>query len=186
MRPGVRRRLGRRRPAEERIGGLDAAQEVHGLGHDGIVPHRALLRSRRPEFHPRDFLPEQAVDGVVDVVEHRAGHAEALLAHGGHHFGMDARARVGARRYSARLRRVRQLIEVGGGHLRPSRVVHTGKQYGRHRDIHRKNRVAASAPHTCAAMNPGASLGRMPAKVSVMLRAMVTAGLAKDVDAVNQ
>jgi len=35
-------------------------------------------------------------------------------------------------------------------------------------------------------MNPGASAGRMPVNVSVRLRAIVTAGLAKDVDAVNQ
>ena len=35
-------------------------------------------------------------------------------------------------------------------------------------------------------MKPGASAGRMPAKVSVSDRATVTAGFAKDVEAVNQ
>jgi len=35
-------------------------------------------------------------------------------------------------------------------------------------------------------MNPGASMGRMPAKVSLAARASVTAGLAKDVEDVNQ
>ena len=35
-------------------------------------------------------------------------------------------------------------------------------------------------------MKPGASAGRMPAKVSVVARASVTAGLANDVEAVNQ
>jgi hypothetical protein len=35
-------------------------------------------------------------------------------------------------------------------------------------------------------MNAGASAGRIPAKVSVAERASVTAGLANDVDAVNQ
>ena len=35
-------------------------------------------------------------------------------------------------------------------------------------------------------MNPEASAGRMPAKVSVADRASVTAGLANDVEAVNQ
>ena len=35
-------------------------------------------------------------------------------------------------------------------------------------------------------MNAGASAGRMPAKVSLAARASVTAGLAKDVEAVNQ
>ena len=39
---------------------------------------------------------------------------------------------------------------------------------------------------SCATMKPGASTGRMPAKVSVSDRAMVTAGLAKEVEAVNQ
>jgi len=35
-------------------------------------------------------------------------------------------------------------------------------------------------------MKTGASAGRMPAKVSLAARAMVTAGLANEVDAVNQ
>jgi len=35
-------------------------------------------------------------------------------------------------------------------------------------------------------MNHGASMGRIPENVSVRLRAMATAGLAKLVDAVNQ
>ncbi len=35
-------------------------------------------------------------------------------------------------------------------------------------------------------MNPGASAGRIPANVSVAERASVTAGLANDVEAVNQ
>jgi hypothetical protein len=35
-------------------------------------------------------------------------------------------------------------------------------------------------------MKPGASQGAIPEKVGVRLRANVTAGLAKDVEAVNQ
>ena len=50
----------------------------------------------------------------------------------------------------------------------------------------RNRSVAAAAPTTCAAMKPGTSAGRMPANVSVAARASVTAGLANDVDAVNQ
>src|SRR5258708_5245644 len=50
----------------------------------------------------------------------------------------------------------------------------------------RKARVAATAPASCAAMNPGVSTGRIPAKVSLAARASVTAGLANEVDAVNQ
>lgn len=44
------------------------------------------------------------------------------------------------------------------------------------------NHVAANAPSSCAAMKPGASAGRMPAKVSLRARAIVTAGLANEVE----
>src|SRR5262249_51190992 len=50
----------------------------------------------------------------------------------------------------------------------------------------RNNAVAAAAPTSCAAMKPGTSAGLMPANVSVSARAIVTAGFANDVDAVNQ
>lgn len=51
---------------------------------------------------------------------------------------------------------------------------------------HRKSSVAAIAPASCATMNPGASAGRMPANVSDAARASVTAGLANEVEDVNQ
>jgi hypothetical protein len=57
---------------------------------------------------------------------------------------------------------------------------------GRAGTSQRKSAVAATPPTICATMNAGASLGRMPANVSVIARAIVTAGFAKDVDAVNQ
>ena len=44
----------------------------------------------------------------------------------------------------------------------------------------------AKAPASCAATNIGTPEGAMPAKVSLRDRAIVTAGFAKDVDAVNQ
>ena len=46
--------------------------------------------------------------------------------------------------------------------------------------------VAASAPMSCATMKAGTPPGEMPANVSDSDRAIVTAGFAKDVDAVNQ
>jgi hypothetical protein len=49
-----------------------------------------------------------------------------------------------------------------------------------------KSSVAANAPASCAAMNPATSVGLIPANVLLADRARVTAGLAKDVDAVNQ
>ena len=51
---------------------------------------------------------------------------------------------------------------------------------------HPNSSAAESAPSSCAARNTGTSTGRMPAKVPVIARANVTAGLANDVDAVNQ
>ena len=51
---------------------------------------------------------------------------------------------------------------------------------------HANRRVAASAPAICASMKPGTSTARIPANVSVMDRATVTAGFANEVDAVNQ
>lgn len=41
-------------------------------------------------------------------------------------------------------------------------------------------------PATCPAMNSGTDAGAIPANESVRLRAAVTAGLAKEVEAVNQ
>src|SRR5947209_872153 len=52
--------------------------------------------------------------------------------------------------------------------------------------IQPKMNVAAMDAMIWIAMNGGTSTGRMPAKVSLRLRAIVTAGLANDVDAVNQ
>src|ERR1700754_2544648 len=48
------------------------------------------------------------------------------------------------------------------------------------------NASATTAPTNSAAMKPGRSTGRMPEKVLLSERAMATAGLAKDVEAVNQ
>ena len=45
---------------------------------------------------------------------------------------------------------------------------------------------AATAPASWAAMKAGTFCGAMPANVSLRLRAMVTAGLANEVEAVNQ
>src|SRR5262245_52108955 len=50
----------------------------------------------------------------------------------------------------------------------------------------RKRYAAASAPSSSATRKPGTSRGAIPANVSLSARAMVTAGLAKDVDEVNQ
>ena len=46
--------------------------------------------------------------------------------------------------------------------------------------------TGTAAANSSAPMKPGMSAGRMPVKESVRLRARVTAGLAKDVDEVNQ
>lgn len=46
--------------------------------------------------------------------------------------------------------------------------------------------MAINAPMSCAMIKKGISAGAMPAKLSEMLLAIVTAGLAKLVEAVNQ
>jgi len=49
-----------------------------------------------------------------------------------------------------------------------------------------KMSVAAKLPATCAIRKNGTSAGRIPENVLESDRAIVTAGFAKDVDAVNQ
>src|SRR4029434_7313063 len=54
-------------------------------------------------------------------------------------------------------------------------------------DISQRVRAtAAPAPRISATINPGASAGWIPANVSLNERATVTAGFAKEVEAVNQ
>src|SRR6266404_5863897 len=50
----------------------------------------------------------------------------------------------------------------------------------------RNNTTAVMAPANCVTTKAGASTVRMPAKVLVNVRARVTAGLANEVEAVNQ
>jgi hypothetical protein len=52
--------------------------------------------------------------------------------------------------------------------------------------IQRNDTVAAMPPRNWASTNQGTSRGLIPAKVSLKHRAIVTAGFANDVDAVNQ
>ena len=61
-----------------------------------------------------------------------------------------------------------------------------GRYAARSRWSQAKNAVASNAPTIWARMKAGASAGRMPEKVSVKARATVTAGLANEVDEVNQ
>ena len=51
---------------------------------------------------------------------------------------------------------------------------------------HWNSNAAFVAPHICARINIGASIARIPVKVSVSAQAIVSAGLANDVDDVNQ
>ena len=54
------------------------------------------------------------------------------------------------------------------------------------RQSHLPRSTAASIPINCATINAGTPVGSIPAKVSDSDLANVTAGFAKDVDAVNQ
>lgn len=53
-------------------------------------------------------------------------------------------------------------------------------------DSHCIRAIAVSAPAVCATRKGSTWAGAIPAKVFVRARAIVTAGLAKDVEAVNQ
>src|SRR5437763_17049173 len=57
---------------------------------------------------------------------------------------------------------------------------------GRVGTSHRNKAVAHAAPKSCTITNPGTSANRIPANVSLAARATVTAGLANEVEAVNQ
>jgi MFS family permease len=79
------------------------------------------------------------------------------------------------------------LATFGTGFLmRPLGAIMLGAYVGRLGTSQPKRNVALKAPASCATMNSGASAGRIPANVSDNDLAMVTAGLANDVDAVNQ
>jgi hypothetical protein len=54
------------------------------------------------------------------------------------------------------------------------------------RHSHRARSTAASMPANCARINAAAPAGAIPANVSEIERAMVTAGFANEVEAVNQ
>jgi hypothetical protein len=74
-------------------------------------------------------------------------------------------------------------VDIGGrAAARANRTLHADDGWKRQP----KSTVAAAVAIICAAMNAGAETGAMPAKVLDRVRAIVTAGLAKDVDAVNQ
>src|SRR2546422_10900834 len=53
-------------------------------------------------------------------------------------------------------------------------------------ESHRKSSVAAPAPTSWATMKTGTSAGAMPANVSLLARASVTAGFANDGEAGDQ
>jgi len=62
----------------------------------------------------------------------------------------------------------------------------TREAHGDSRNSQGNSRAAANIASSCAVMKPGADEGAIPAKLSLNMRATVTAGLAKEVEAVNQ
>jgi alpha-galactosidase len=165
---------------------------------------RALLAAAHGDQELR-----AASELVGQLLRLSLGEVDAHLAHGLQHLGVNFGAGVGAGGEGARPGGVGQRVEPGGRHLRAAGVVNAREDdrihgvhdssssersrsttrsatLGRAGTSQRKRAVAAAAPATWAMMNPGASAGRMPAKVSLAARASVTAGLANDVDDVNQ
>src|SRR5207237_328561 len=121
----------------------------------------------------------------------RRREVEADFAHRRDDLRVNALAGLGAGGRRAGPLRVGEGVEEGGRHLRAARRVDARED---HRDAHgcsagmshREKAVAAPAPASWETTNPGTSAGRIPANVSVAERASVTAGFAKEVEAVNQ
>lgn len=75
---------------------------------------------------------------------------------------------------------------IAGLYLAPRGTITSCAAAGKVGTSHQNKTVAANAPKAWAATNAGTSAGRMPANVLGNARAMVSAGFAKDVEAVNQ
>lgn len=98
---------------------------------------------------------------------------------------------LGARGHRPRFIGICHHVEPARRHLRTTRTVHTREDHLLHAAClagitHRLKRMAAPIATNCAAIKPGTSEGRIPAKVSLKARASVTAGFAKEVEEVNQ
>jgi hypothetical protein len=130
---------------------------------------------------------EWLVPEFVHVFRTLAGDVDPDLMHDSDGFGEHG-GRLGARAFDVEFV-AGVMPQKSHGHLAARRITSAENQYAKFVHscaIQRKRAVAQTAPTICAAMNAGASCARMPEKVSDTVRASVTAGLAKDVDAVNQ
>src|SRR5258706_12700218 len=81
-----------------------------------------------------------------------------------------------------------RLTEQGGGRrpLPHRSASGRGSAFGVSSNSQRARTHASPAPASCAALEAGASIHRIPPKLSGKLRAVVTAGFANEVDAGNQ
>src|SRR5215470_15056267 len=117
---------------------------------------------------------------------------KTLLDDRSHHLTM-SRDRICAPNNSARVRsaagaclgtQIDEVIAIPAFYCAGNRCASSCRDGSPTSQKHTKS--AAIAPTICAAMNGMTSNGRMPAKVLDSARAIVTAGLANEVDAVNQ
>ena len=132
----------------------------------------------------------------LDRADHALHFARVLFRHEHRDIGEKMRMRFDHRSFDARRAKpgIEPLLQRGqvGAHAFAFAVETVGEPDGVSHaaafcSASRRNSIApTTAPASCAAMNPGASAGRMPAKLSVSERPSVIAGFAKEVEAVNQ
>src|SRR5829696_2996981 len=144
----------------------------------------------------RDHVIKFLIDKLINRLRAVLGNINADIAHRRNRLGSNTTRRHAGTCYIKHF--PRHLAQQTFRHLATCRVSGAKKQnplslthvdflpYDSRESNHRNNAVAAAAPPIWAMIKAGASTGLIPAKVSVTERASVTAGFAKDVEAVNQ
>lgn len=141
------------------------------LGRHGSIASLA----DNPDAPPTDYVSPEAIGDAEDAV------IGALM-----YVGAMAAARWSLPAVRSQRSSLAGFFACRAPRPRPSRrgeAGHVGSALG---TITAQAIHAASPPANCPATKPGASRGRTPANVSLIERAMVIAGLAKDVLAVHQ
>lgn len=174
--------------------------------------HRALLAAAHRDEH-RGFVDQVA--GEERGGGSRRAQVDADFVHSLDDDGMNVRGGLRASSDGSGFGRVNERIEPGRSHLRTACTVHACKDHVFHDGVLSIDgealetsdaigellgaawlvvgvrsqgmiRAATVAPSNCATTNALTSTTRMPENVAVAERASVAAGLANEVDAVNQ
>jgi len=158
-----------------------------GIGKTPVfAPETGDERARFAAAHGDEEI-RAAREVIAETLRPRVREVEVDLTHHRDDFEMNLLGGLRARGDGTRAGRVGEVVEERRRHLRAAGVVDARKNDARHeRHNHGQKSVARPAPASWATTNGVASMARMPENESVSVRATVTAGLAKLVDAVNQ